>query len=190
MALNPEISNITYRQSVIRKIPTMNKVILVLMYIAVFIFTILGSMWGTVMLIPSLGTLFFAWYYKGVVSITYEYQLDGYDLHIRRLSGTRAKPVNMAFGYVDLTRVIVIADQFTPEIEQGEAAFGAADKHHRVTYYTSAQDPDKPSCVLYAHGSGPEEGYIVRIYLQPSSQLLHCLHQLCPGKVFIHADLI
>ena len=87
-------------------------------------------------------------------------------------------------------RVIVIADQFTPEIEQGEAAFAAADRKHRVTYYTAAQDPDRPSCALYAHGSGPEDGYIVRIYLQPTNQLLHCLRQLCPGKVFTHANLI
>ena len=90
-----------------------------------------------------------------MISVSYEYQLDGYDLHIRRLSGTRSKPVNEAFAYVDLQRVIVIADQFTPEIEQGEAAFAAADRKHRVTYYTAAQDPDKPSCALYAHGSGP-----------------------------------
>lgn len=190
MALNPEISNITYRQTVIRKIPTFNKIILVLMYVSVAIFTFLGTMWGTLMLFPSLGTLFFAWYYKGVISVSYEYQLDGYDLHIRRLSGTRSKPVNEAFGCVDLRRVIVIADQFSPELEQGEAAFNAMDKKHRVTYYTAAQDPDKPSCVLYAHGIGPEDGYIVRIYLQPTNQLLHCLHQLCPGKVFTHANLI
>ncbi|MBP3523407.1 MAG: hypothetical protein J6M56_07535 [Clostridia bacterium] len=190
MALNPQIADITYRQTVIRKIPTANKVILVLLYVCVAIFTFLGSMWGTLMLIPSLGTLFFAWYYKGVISVSYEYQLDGYDLHIRRLSGTRSKPVDEAFAYVDLQRVIVIADQFTPEVEQGEAAFAAADRKHRVTYYTAAQDPDKPSCALYAHGSGPEEGSIVRIYLQPTAQLLHCLRQFCPGKVFTHANLI
>lgn len=190
MALNPEIAGITYRQTVIRWIPTANRVILWLMYASVAVFTFLGTMWGTLMLIPSLGTLFFAWYYKGVISVSYEYRLDGFDLHIRRLSGTRARPVDEAFAHVDLQRVIVIADQFTPEIEQGEAAFAAADRKHRVTYYTAAQDPDKPSCALYAHGSGPEDGFIVRIYLQPTAQLLHCLHMLCPGKVFTHAHLI
>ena len=118
MPLSPaEVSNIVYRQSVNRKIPTMNKVILIMMYVAVAIFTFLGSMWGTLMLIPTLGTLFFAWYYKGVVSITYDYELNGYDLHIRRLSGTRAKPVNVAFAYVNLEKLIVIADQFSPEIQ-------------------------------------------------------------------------
>ncbi len=190
MATNPDMSNITYRQSVIRKIPTMNKVVLFMLYIAVFIFTLLGASSGFLMLIPTLGTLFFAWYYKGVVSVTYEYQIDGYDLHIRRLSGTRSKPVNVAFAYVDLQKLIVVADQFSPELEQGESAFGAQPKNRRVTYYTSAQDTDKPSCVLYAHGSGPEEGYIVRIYLQPTGPLLHCLRQLCPGKVHTHANLI
>ena len=190
MALNPSIADITYRQTVTRKIPTLNRVILALMYVSVAIFTFLGSMWGVIMLFPSLGTLFFAWYYKGVISVSYEYQLDGYDLHIRRLSGSRSHPVNEAFVSLDLQRVIVIADQFTPEVAQGEDAFAAADKKHRVTYYTAAQDPDKPSCALYAHGIGPEDGYIVRVYLQPTAQLLSCLRQLCPGKVFIHANLI
>ena len=191
MPLSPvEVSNIVYRQSVRRKIPTMNKVILIMLYIAVAILTFLGSMWGTLILIPTLGTLFLAWYYKGVVSITYDYELNGYDLHIRRISGTRVKPVNVAFAYVNLEKLIVIADQFSPEMEIGEAAFNAADKNHRVTYYTSAQDPDKPSCVLYAHGSGPEDCYIVRIYLQATGPLLHCLRKLCPGKVHTHAELV
>ncbi len=190
MALNPEISNVVYRQSVIRKIPTMQKVILILLYIAVVIFTFLGTMWGFLLLFPSLGTLFLAWYYKGVISVTYEYQIDGYDFNIRRLSGTRAKPVNIAFAYVDLQKLIVIADQFSPELAQGERLFQAQPKQRRVTYYTSAQDIDKPSVVLYARGSGTEEGYIVRIYLQATGPLLHCLRQLCPGKVHTHADLI
>lgn len=190
MALNPEIASITYRQSVIRKLTMLQKVILVLLYACVAIFTFLGTMWGTIMLLPSLGTLFFAWYYKGVVSVTYEYQLDGYDLVIRRLSGTRSKPVNVEFAHIDLARLIVVSDQFSPELAEGEALFEAASKPRRVTYYTSAQDPDKPSCMLYAHGVGPEEGMIVRVYLQPSSQLLHCLNRLCPGKVHTHADLI
>jgi len=190
MALNPEIASITYRQSVIRKLTTLQKVVLCLLYVCVAIFTFLGTMWGAIMLLPSLGTLFFAWYYKGVVSITYEYQLEGYDLVIRRLSGTRSRPVDIEFAHLDLSRLIVISDQFTPQLAEGETLFNAAAKEDRVTYYTSAQDPDKPSCVLYAHGSGPEDGYIVRIYLQATGPLLHCLRKLCPGKVHTHAELV
>lgn len=190
MSLNPEITDITYRQSVVRKLKTPQKVILFLLYFCVAIFAFLGTMWGFPMLILTLGTLFFAWYYKGIVSITYEYQLDGYDLRIRRLSGMRSRPVNVEFAHIDLARLIIISDQFSPELAQGEAAFEAADKHHRVTYYTSAQDPNKPSMVLYARGVGEEEGYIVRVYLQPSSQLLYCLGRLCPDKVHTHAELI
>ena len=47
-----------------------------------------------------------------------------------------------------------------------------------------------PQRIAEESGIGPEEGMIVRVYLQPSSQLLHCLNRLCPGKVFTHADLI
>lgn len=190
MSLNPEIASIEYTQSVIRKKTALQKVVLFLLYVCVAIFTFLGTMWGFPLLVLTLGTLFFAWYYKGVISVSYEYQLKGYDLVIRRLSGTRVKPINIEFAHIDLTRLIVISDQFSPELAEGEALFSAASKQRRVTYYTSAQDPDKPSCMLYAHGIGPEEGMIVRVYLQPSSQLLHCLNRLCPGKVHTHADLI
>lgn len=190
MALNPEIASITYRQSVIRKLTMLQKVVLCLLFVCVAIFTFLGTMWGAIMIVPSLGTLFFAWYYKGVVSVSYEYQLDGYDLVIRRLSGSRFNPINIEFAHLDLRQLIVISDQFTPQLAEGETLFNAAGKENRVTYYTSARNPDKPSCVLYAHGVGEEEGMIVRVYLQPSSQLLYCLNKLCPDKVFTHADLI
>ena len=137
-----------------------------------------------------LGTLFLAWYLKGTASISYEYQLDGYDFKIRRLSGMRQKPVDVLFASLDLRRVIIIGDQDGDAIFEAEAMFQAAPKHRRVTYYTSAQNPDKPSIVLYAHGYGPEEGYIVRVYLQPSNQLLSCLRKLCPGKVHSSVDAI
>lgn len=183
-------SNIFYRQSVVRRLPTRIRVILILLYFSVFVLTIIGAFSNFLMLIPTLGTLFLAWYLKGNASVTYEYQLDGYDLKIRRLSGMRHKTVDVLFAAIDLKRLIIIGDQDGDAIAEAEAMFQAADKHHRVTYYTSAQDPDKPSILLYAHGYGPEEGYIVRVYLQPSNQLLHCLRKLCPGKVHSSVDVV
>ena len=87
MSLNPEISQISYRQSVTRKAPVLMRVLLLLMYVCVGLFTFLGTMWGFPMLVLSLGTLAFAWYYKGEISVSYEYQIDGTHLTIRRLSG-------------------------------------------------------------------------------------------------------
>ena len=184
------LSNISCRCVVDRKIHTSTRVIQLLLYFSVFVFVVIGMYGGFLWLIPTLGTLFFAWYFMGEHRVSYEYQLDGYDLVIRRLSGSRFNPINIEFAHLDLRQLIVISDQFTPQLGEGETLFNAAGKENRVTYYTSAQDPDKPSCVLYAHGIGAEEGMIVRVYLQPSSQLLYCLNKLCPDKVFTHADLI
>lgn len=188
MSLNPEIANITYRQSVTRRAPTLVRVLLILMYFCVAVFTFLGTMWGFPMLVLALGTLFFAWYYKGEISVSYEYQIDGYRLAIRRLSGTRQRPRNVLFAEIDLRRVIVIGDQNTSALEEAEALFQAAPKKRRVTYYTSAHDPDHPGVLLYAHGVGPEEGSVVRAVLQPTGPLLDTLRMLCPGKVPAHGD--
>lgn len=186
--LNPEILNITLRQSITRKIPPVKIVILLLMYFCVAIFTFLGTMWGFPMLILSLGTLFFAWYYKGIITVHYEYQIDGYSMRIRRLSGTRSKPVNEEFCKLDLSKVITVVDQCTQAHIEMEEKFEAQPKSRRVTYYTSAHDADRPGVVLYAHGTDAEMGFLVRVYLQPSGQLLDTLRMLCPGKVNANGD--
>ena len=188
MSLNPEISQISYRQSVTRKAPMLMRVLLLLMYVCVGIFTFLGTMWGFPMLVLSLGTLAFAWYYKGEISVSYEYQIDGTRLTIRRLSGPRQKPRNVVFAEIDLARVIVIGDQGTGAIEEAQSAFDAAAKSRRVTYYTSAHDPDRPGIVLFARGTGAEEGMLVRAYLQPTGPLLDTLRRICPRKVPAHGD--
>ena len=190
MSENRHVSNIFYRQTVVRRMPMRIRIIILMLYFSVLVLTFLGAFSNFLMLIPTLGTLFLAWSLKGTASISYEYQLDGYDFKIRRLSGMRQKPVDVLFASLDLRRVIIIGDQDGDAIFEAEAMFQAAPKHRRVTYYTSAQNPDKPSIVLYAHGYGPEEGYIVRVYLQPSNQLLSCLRKLCPGKVHSSVDAI
>ena len=70
MNVNPTLSEISCRQSVIRKKPTYVYVLLALLYLSVAVFTFLGTMWGFPMLVLSLGTLFFAWYLGGVASVT------------------------------------------------------------------------------------------------------------------------
>ena len=184
MNVNPTLSEISCRQSVIRKKPTYVYVLLALLYLSVAVFTFLGTMWGFPMLVLSLGTLFFAWYLNGVASVTYEYQLDGYTLRIMRHSGMRSRPVSVEFVVLDLTQVLVIAGQDASELSDAQRRFDAAGKR-RVTYNTSAQDPDHPSVLLYAMGAGPDSGKIVRVYLQPYPQLMSCLRRLCPGKVFV-----
>ena len=101
-----------------------------------------------------------------------------------RHSGMRSRPVSVEFVVLDLTQVLVIAGQDASELADAQRRFDAAGKR-RVTYNTSAQDPDRPSVVLYAMGVGPDSGMIVRVYLQPYPQVMSCLRRLCPGKVFV-----
>lgn len=184
MDFNTPVSDITCRQSVTRSVPPYVYVLLALLYVCVAIFTFLGTMWGFPMLVLSLGTLFFAWYLKGTATVTYEYLLNGPSLRILRISGMRSRTVTKEFVSLDLTRLIVLAGQDAPQLREAQARFDAAPKRRRVTYNTSAQDPDRPSSLLYAMGSGSEEGMIVRVYLQPSPEMLDCLRRLCPGRVF------
>jgi len=181
---NTPTSDISCRQSVRRSIPPYIYALLALLYVCVALFTFLGTMWGFPMLVLSLGTLFFAWYLKGTASVTYDYLLNGASLRITRTSGMRSRPVTKEFVTLDLTRLIVLAGQDAPQLQDAQRRFDAAPKRRRVTYNTSAQDPDRPSALLYAMGTGPEEGMIVRVYLQPSPEMLECLRRLCPGKVF------
>ena len=183
-----EAANIQFRMTVERKWTPLARVVLFLMYFCVAFFTFLGTMWGFPMLILTLGTLFYAWYYKGVTTITYDYQIDGHEFTIRRIWGLRGYTKNIEFARIDLSRVIVIGDQFTDVLEEAEALFEQAPKTRRVTYYTSAHNPNRPGILLYARGVGAEEGYIVKVYLQPSGELLHALKLLCPGKMYANGD--
>ena len=96
----------------------------------------------------------------------------------------RSRPVSVEFVVLDLTRVLVIAGQGASELEEAQRRFDAAGRQ-RVTYNTSAQDPDRPSAVLFCEGTGTDSGRLVRVYLQPYPQLMDCLRRLCPGKVFV-----
>ena len=182
------LTNISCRCVVDRKIHSSTRVIQFLLYFSVLVFVIIGMYGGFLWMIPTLGTLFFAWYYKGVTTITYDYQIDGHEFTIRRIWGLRGYTKNIEFARIDLSRVIVIGDQFTDVLEEAEALFEQAPKTRRVTYYTSAHNPNRPGILLYARGVGAEEGYIVKVYLQPSGELMHVLKMICPGKMHANGD--
>jgi len=183
-----EAANIEFRMTVERKKTMLARVLLLLMYFCVIVFTFLGTMWGFPMLILTLGTLFFAWYYKGVHTISYDYEINGYDFVIRRLSGLRQYTKNVLFVHLDLHDVIVVGAQGSDDIAEAESLFQQTPKSRRVEYLTSAHDPDKPGVLMYARGCELEQGYIVKVYLQPSVHLFNTLRKLCPGKVFVDEE--
>lgn len=178
-----DIQTICHRESVERKISMQTRIIQFMLYTAVLIFTFLGSMWGVLMLVPTLGTLFFAWYFMGVARMSYEYRLDGYTLNVIRHSGMRSRPKQEDFLTLDLHRLIAIGEEGDPRLEEAERASAAASPR-RITYNVSAHDPSRTSFVAYAMGTGEEQGRYIKAYMQPSSQMRQYLRMLCPGKVY------
>ncbi len=174
--------SICYRCAVQRKVPGSIRLIQVMLYAAVLINTVLGSMFGFFFLIPSLGALFLAWYMMGEARVSYEYRLDDTILTVMRTSGMRSRQKEVEFLKVDLKDMIVAAEQGMHELDEAERLSLEGPKK-RVTYDVSAHDPDCPGAMLYVRGMGEEEGKIVRICFQANRTLTSFLKQIKPGQV-------
>ena len=177
------ISNISCRCVVDRKIHTSTRVIQFLLYFSVFVFVVIGMYGGFLWLIPTLGTLFFAWYFMGEHRVSYEYQLDGTMFTVIRYSGVRQKPKVVKFMELDLKELILISEDGTSRTEEIEAITAKAQPK-RITYYLNVQDPNRPSLVLYARGYGDEAGRYVKAYINPSAEMINNMKLVAPGKVF------
>ena len=173
---------ICYRCAVQRKIPGSVRLIQVMLYAAVLINTILGSMFGFFFLIPSLGALFLVWYMMGEARVSYEYRLDDTILTVMRTSGMRSRQKEVEFLKADLKEMIVAAEQGMHELDEAEELSVKGPKK-RVTYDVSAHDPDCPGAMMYVHGMGEDQGKIVRICFQSNRELTALLNQIKPGKV-------
>lgn len=177
------LSNISCRCAVDRKIHSSTRVIQFMLYFCVLIFVIIGAYKGFLWLIPTLGTLFFSWYYMGEARVSYEYQLDGSMFKVIRYSGVRQKPKVVQFMELDLHDLIIVSEEGTTRLEEVEAMTASAQPK-RVTYFINAQDPNRPSLVLYARGYGADAGRYVKAYMNPSAEMINCMRLVCPGKVF------
>ena len=182
-----DIRSICYLETVERKIQSHIRVIQFMLYVAVAIFTFLGTMWGFPMLVLSLGTLFFAWYFMGIARVSYEYRLDGTMLTVLRHSGMRSRPKTEDFLHMDLTRLVIMADEGVDLLDEAEAASKAATPR-RITYDVSAHDADRGCAVAYCMGTGPEEGRWLKVYMQASPGLRSCLNMICRDRVFVHDE--
>ena len=182
-------SSVCYRCAVQRKIPSHVRVIQMMLYFVVLLTTYMGALWGAFWLLPSLGSLFLAWYLVGEARVSYEYRLDGSMLTVMRTSGMRSRQKEVEFLHVDLVNTIMIAEQGMDCLEEAER-LSRSGPVKRITYDISAQDSDRPGALLYVKGIGPEAGRMLRICFQPNRQLTQILHQLCPGKVNLADDTI
>jgi len=179
-----DYQTISCRQTVERKIPVYVRVIQYLLYFTVLICTILGAMWGALWLVPSLGSLFLAWYMMGEARVSYEYQLEGRELKVLRTSGMRSKQKTVDFVTIDLKQLIVMAQEGMPVLDDAEAASKDAVPK-RITYDVSAHDEDKGCYVLYAMGVEPENGRHLKVFMSPNPEIRRYLRLLCPGKVHV-----
>lgn len=178
-----DFSNVSCKCSVTRKIHSSTRVIQALLYLCVFIFVIIGMHGSFLWLIPTLGTLFFAWYYMGEAKVTYDYELEGTQFKVIRISGMRSKTKIVEFLKLDMNDVIIISEENTSRLDEAEALTASAQPK-RVTYFVNTQDPNKVCLVMYAKGSGADEGRYVKVYMNPSPEMLEHMRLMCPGRVF------
>ena len=169
-------------QSVLRRIPGHVRVIQWMLYAAVLIFTVIGAMQGFLWLFPALGTLFGSWYYMGVARVTYEYRLEGTRFTVERVSGLKSKRKAVLFGEFDLTKLIVMAPEGSPALEQAEAdSLNAGAK--RIVYDISAHDPDDICSVMYLTAIGKDAGRPLKVFFQPSPEMRESIRRAAPGRV-------
>lgn len=180
-----DFQSICCKQTVERRIPSSIRVIQYMLYFAVAVSTFLGAMWGALWLLPSLGSLFLAWYLMGEARVSYEYQLEDGTFRVLRTSGMRSRQKTVDFLTVDLSLLQVMAEEGMAVLEEAEAASKNGAKK-RVTYDVSAHDAGRACYVLYAMGVGEESGRHIKVYLSPNAEMRRQLRLLCPGKV--HAE--
>ena len=116
-----ELESVYYRESIPRKVPGYIRVIQALLYLAVLIFTVMGSMQGLLWAILAVGTLLGAWLFMGTVRIEYEYCLDGMTFSVIRHSGMRSRPKSEEFLLIDLANLVIMADEGAEALEPRHA---------------------------------------------------------------------
>ena len=176
------IEDMQCQHSVERRIPPYARVIQVLLYAAVFLFTLIGAFGGIYWGALAVGTLVFAWYYMGIARTSFIYLLNGTRLRVQRVSGFASRPKAEEFAQFDLTTIRAIAPEGSPRLEAQEAATRASQPR-RVVYDLTSHDKNKKCYVMFADGIGADTGRPVKAYFEPSPEMLACIGRAAPGKL-------
>ena len=171
-----------YTQNVQRRIPGYIRVIQVLLYLAVAIFAAVGAAEGMAWALLAVATLVGTWYFMGTARVTYIYKLEAARLRVQRVSGLKSRPKKEDFCDFDLTQIRVMAPDNSPALEEAEAETANLEPK-RITYDISAHDPDHPCSVMFLTGIGTEKNRQLKVYFQPSGELLRCIRLIAPGQV-------
>ena len=176
-----------YTQNVQRRIPGYVRVIQALLYLAVLIFAVIGLTSGIHWGLLAVATLVGSWYFMGTARVTYIYKLEAARLRVTRVSGLRSRPKREDFCDFDLTQIRVMAPEGSLHLAEAEADTLNIEPK-RITYDISAHDPDHPCSVMFLGGIGLEKNRQIKVYFQPSGEMLRCIRLIAPGRVFDHEE--
>ena len=170
--------------SVQRVIPARVRIIQVMLYAAVVLFTIIGTMGGLYWGALAVGTLVFTWYYMGIARTSFLYELTGTRLRVQRVSGFASRPKTEEFAQFELSGIRVMAPEGSPLLEAEDAATKAL-RPKRVVYDLTSHDKNVDCWVMFLDGIGDDTGRQVKAYIECSPELLSCIRRAAPGRVSV-----
>lgn len=177
------IQDMACSHSVQRVIPVRVRIIQGMLYIAVALFTFIGTMGGLYWGALAVGTLVFSWYYMGIARTTFLYELTGTRLRVQRVSGFMSRPKTEPFGVFELSGIRVMAPEGSPRLDAEDAATKAM-RPKRVVYDLTSHDKMRDCWVMFLDGAGDDANRQVKAYIEPSLALLRCIRRAAPGRVW------
>ena len=169
--------------SVQRVIPVRVRIIQGMLYAAVALFTVIGTMGGLYWGALAVGTLVFSWYYMGIARATFLYELSGTRLRVQRVSGFASRPKAEMFGVFELSGIRVMAPEGSPRLEAEDAATKNLSPK-RVVYDLTSHDRMRDVWVMFLEGAGDDQNRQVKAYIEPSPEMLRCIRRAAPGRVW------
>ncbi|MGX8705433.1 MAG: hypothetical protein ACSW8J_02540, partial [bacterium] len=173
------IQDMACSHSVQRVIPVRVRIIQGMLYIAVALFTFIGTMGGLYWGALAVGTLVFSWYYMGIARTTFLYELTGTRLRVQRVSGFMSRPRTEMFGVFELSGIHVMAPEGSPRLDAEDAATKAM-RPKRVVYDLTSHDKMRDCWVMFLDGAGDDANRQVKAYIEPSLALLRCIRRAAP----------
>ena len=178
------IQDMSCSHSVQRVIPARVRVIQVMLYAAVILFTLIGTMGGLYWGALAVGTLVFTWYYMGIARTSFHYQLTGTRLRVQRVSGFASRPRTEEFARFELSGIHAMAKEGSPILEAEDAATKVL-RPRRVVYDLTSHDKNAECWVMFLDGVGDDQGRQVKAYIECSPELLSCVRRAAPGRVSV-----
>jgi hypothetical protein len=171
--------------SVEKLVPAHIKVIKWLLYAATAVFVIIGMTGGWVWLIPTVGTLAWAWYFNNNTRVVYEYEYFNGTLDVDAVYNERKRK---RFGSFDLHELMILAPEGDERLEEYDkkTSGGVYKSHGRMTYDITTHDwqnEDQRYVMFVKEGSR-----VAKVTFEPSREMLAAFRRLMPRAVFLREE--